>query len=87
MSELKNKLDNLVREYSMDEVMSEIGFGEIVAYVKSHSSLIDRQFLIRNNDDAVKTLKGVARYVNPRGMLTKEDVKREINDFIDTWYV
>lgn len=87
MYELRDAIDRLEVEYSIDEILDEIGFSQIASYVKRYSSVIDWAELIGDNDDAIKAIKGVAKYIRPKGCLTKDDIKKEISDFIDFWCV
>ena len=86
MTELKDKLDNLEKEYSYDAILSEIGFPIIASYIK-RNRYVDWYELVGNNDDAVRLVKALVEFLRPRGYLTKEEVKKEISDFIDFWYI
>ena len=82
---LRDRFDKLVREFSEDMILTEIGYDNIASYIKSRKN-IDLGKCIGNDEDAIKFIKGICKYLSPRRYLDKEDMKKEICDFIDFWF-
>lgn len=60
--------------------------GEFAKYIKDYTKF-DLDVLIDNNDDAMKLLYAVVDFLSPNRTLDKDSFKKEINLFIDDWYV
>ena len=54
-SELRDRLDKLVREFSEDMILTEIGYDNIASYIKSRKN-VDLGKCIGNDEDDVKFL-------------------------------
>ena len=83
---LKDKLDNIINETSTDEVLGEIGYDNIRCWL--HNYACGRyDYIVTDNEEAKSALKEVGKYISPKRYLGKEDLKKEICDFIDFWFV
>ncbi len=85
MTDLYEKLEKLREEYSDDQILAEFGSSILASYVKRNGSPYSVSDCIMDNDDAIKVLKGVVRFIHPNGYLTKDDMKKELCEFIDFW--
>ena len=82
---LRDKLDKLTCEFSEDAILTEIGYDTIACYIKSRNN-VDLGRCIGNDEDAIKMIKGVCKYLAHHRYLDKEDMKKELCDFIDFWF-
>ena len=81
-SYLKDKLDNIIRETSEDEVLNEMSSSAVLRWV--HECGLN--YTVTDNDEAILALKEVGKYLSPKRYLDKNDLKKEICDFIDFWF-
>lgn len=79
----KDKLDDIIRETSYDEVLNEIGYQIISRWINDY----DFNYAVTDNKEAMTALKEVGEYLSPKRYLDKDDLKKEICDFIDFWHV
>lgn len=86
MVDLSDKLDSLREEYSDDEILNELGSSIVASYISRNKIASRIGDCIHDNEDVVKIIKGVISFLRPRGYLSKEDVKKELCDFVDFWY-
>lgn len=86
MVDLSDILDRILEEYSDDEILNEFGSSIVASYIRRNKLASRIGDSIHDNEDVVKLIKGIISFLHPRGYLSKEDVKKELCDFIDFWY-
>ena len=82
-SDQRERLENLIAETSEDDILGEIGYHNVLYWLNSFDKGLNYAFM--DNDDVINGLKSIGKYLSPKRYLDKEDLKKEINDFIDFW--
>lgn len=77
-------LDNLINATSEDDILNEIGYDNVASWL---GCLGGFKYSIQNNNEALMLVKELGRFLSPRRYLDKNDLKKEISDFIDFWYI
>ena len=70
---LRDELHIIVNKSSIDDVLDELGY-------RGYNDIDD-------NESALYALKQVGKFISPKRYLDKNDLKKEICEFIDFWYV
>lgn len=82
--EQSEKLNSLLEECEPDDILSEIGEDTVGEWFKKQQG-INPHLYLADEDDVIEQIKGVEYFLHPRGYHSKEDIKKDICDFIDFW--
>lgn len=87
MLDLYDKISELREEYTDDQILDMFDELDVISYIKkSRLFKFCLAKCINNNDDVILLLKSIMEYLYPYYPLTKEEMKKELCDFIDCWY-
>jgi len=78
----RERLDNLIDATSEDDILSEIGYDYVASWLGCIGGF---KYSIQDNNDALMLVKELGRFLSPKRYLDKNDLKKEISDFIDFW--
>lgn len=65
-------------------VLDKFSIEELAEYLDIHGWSVLKNY---ENDEMLKVIKHVCRYLQPKGYIDKEDAKKLLCDYIDTWMV